>query len=77
MLVQRGTRASVRMTFVNGEQSWGAGEAFSGKEKAAEERASLVESYTLESDLTKAVLLDTTAPTAPAAEEPAEGKTAE
>lgn len=38
MLVQRGTRASVRMTFVNGEQSWGAGEAFSGKEKAAEER---------------------------------------
>lgn len=46
-------------------------------ERAAEERASLVESYTLERDLTKAVLLDTTAPTAPAAEEPAEGETAE
>jgi len=46
-------------------------------ERAAEERASMVDSYTLESDLAKAVLLDATAPTAPAAEEPAEGETAE
>jgi len=46
-------------------------------ERAAEERATLVESYTLESDLTKAILLDATAPTAPAAEAPAEGETAE
>ena len=38
MLVQRGTRASVRMTFVNGEQTWGVDEAFRDKEKAAEER---------------------------------------
>ncbi len=37
-------------------------------EKAAEARNSIVEGYALESDLSKAVLLDATAPTAPAAE---------
>lgn len=46
-------------------------------ERAAEERTALVEGYTLESDLTKAALLDATAPTVPAAEETAEGETAE
>lgn len=38
LLVQRGTRDSVRMTFVNGRQTWDRTEAFRQKEEAAEER---------------------------------------
>ena len=46
-------------------------------EKAAEVRNAIVDGYALESDLTKAVVLDAAAPTAPAAEETVEGETAE
>lgn len=38
MLVQRGTRASVQMTFVNGAQSWGREVSFLQKETDAEQR---------------------------------------